>query len=337
MQELADLWRAWPIAGPWHLAPLAGGTNSQVWRATLPDGTAYVLRLLSTQSLPRAQAEFALVRALADRGLPFQVPVPIPTRDGTDIVPLSGTDAPSHYAALLPLLPGEHPERADLAQTAGAAHGLAALDVAFAALPDDLAGEESAPAFGDLARWHPLVPDPVAAVAQLPISEKMIQRVQAILSRVLAAAPALHAALPQQLLHRDYDPSNILMMGERVTAVLDFEFVGRDLRVLDLAVALSWWPYPLMNTGQEWAVIDTFGAAYCRHFPLTEPELRALPAVLRLRDATSFTHRMGRYFAGQESEARMIARVEHTLWREEWLTTHTQRLLDLAVTWQATL
>jgi hypothetical protein len=27
---LEQLWQAWPIAGPWRLSPLTGGTNNQV-------------------------------------------------------------------------------------------------------------------------------------------------------------------------------------------------------------------------------------------------------------------------------------------------------------------
>ena len=43
--------------------------------------------------------------------------------------------------------------------------------------------------------------------------------------------PDLYATLPQQLAHEDFDPSNVLMEGARVTGVLDFEFCARDLRV----------------------------------------------------------------------------------------------------------
>ena len=51
--------------------------------------------------------------------------------------------------------------------------------------------------------------------------------------------PSLYAALPCQIVHSDFDPSNILMEAITVTAVLDFEFCTCDLRALDLVVALS--------------------------------------------------------------------------------------------------
>lgn len=98
-------------------------------------------------------------------------------------------------------------------------------------------------------------------------------------------------------------------------------------------MALSWWPVNLLGTGKEWDLIDVFGAAYTHQMALSEEELLALPAVFRLRDATSLVHRMGRYLAGMETEIRMQSRVEHSLWREAWLSVHQKTLLDHALAW----
>ncbi len=126
---------------------------------------------------------------------------------------------------------------------------------------------------------------------------------------------------------------NILVDDQQVTAVLDFEFAGTDIRVLDLCVALSWRPVNPMGTGKEWDLIDAFGTAYMTHFPLSEGELLAIPDALRLRDATSLVHRMGRYFVGLETDARIESRVKHSLWREEWLSANQGILLRHALTW----
>ena len=149
----------------------------------------------------------------------------------------------------------------------------------------------------------------------------------------MESVPDLYSRLPQQLLHRDYDSGNILMDGERITAVLDFEFASRDIRVLDLCVSISWWPIKLFGTGYEWAVIDAFGQAYTSNYPLTEDELRALPALWRVRDAASLVNRIGRYFAGQETDTRIQNRIKHSLWREEWLSANQATLLQHALQW----
>jgi Ser/Thr protein kinase RdoA (MazF antagonist) len=338
--DFSNLWTAWPVSGPWHISPLLGGTNNAVWRADAADGQSYVLRLSPDLTrIPRIRYEARLLQSLSDKDLPFRLPVPLRANSGDIIVLFEQERGTTALATLSHLLPGNlqdrPPERNDPLGASHAGLTLALLDDALAMLPDiqPSDGFASLPTFGELAHWHPLVSDPLPAVEQLPIDRKSAKQIRAFLSDVLESVPRLYAQLPQQLLHRDYDPGNILLAHQRVTAVLDFEFAGRDIRVLDLCVALSWWPADLLGTGNEWDLIDAFGAAYTRHVSLSEEELLAVPAVFRLRDATSFVHRMGRYLAGMEAETRMQGRVKHSLWREAWLSSHQQTLLQHVLAW----
>lgn len=338
--DAVDLWAAWPVCGPWRLAPLPGGTNNAVWRADAADGQSYVLRLSTELSrAPRLRYEAQLLQALAEAGLPFRLPIALRATDGDVVVSCVSEHGARTLATLSPLLPGSlhdrPPERHDLLSASQAAQALATLDQVLAALPaiHPPHGYVPLPTFGDFARWHPLVSDPQAAVERLPVTCAQIKQVQAFLSDVQEQVPDLYAGLPQQMLHRDYDPANILVDQQQVTAVLDFEYAGRDIRVLELGVALSWWPVHVLGTGQEWELIETFGAAYTRRLALREAELLALPAVFRLREATSLVHRIGRYLAGMETTTRLQRRVEHTLWREAWLSMHRETLLDHALAW----
>jgi homoserine kinase type II len=339
--NLSQMWAAWPIAGPWHLSPLFGGTNNLMWRADAADGQSYVLRLSSDLSrAPRMRYEAQILQALEDQHLLFRLPVPLTATSGDCIVSCESEQGTRMIATLSPLLPGNlhdlPPERHDLLSVSQAASTLAGLDTALAALPDLPApdGYIPLPTFGELTHWHALVPAPLAAVERLPADREQISQIRAFLTEVLESVPGLYATLPQQVLHRDYDPGNILLDRHRVTAVLDFEFAGRDIRVLELCVALSWWPAHLLGTGTEWELIETFGSAYMKALALSEMELLALPAVFRLRDATSLVHRTGRYLAGMEDKVRMHRRVEHSLWREAWLSAHQNRLLDHALAWK---
>lgn len=339
--DIANLWTAWPIAGPWSLSSLQGGTNSVVWRADAADGQAYVLRISpDSTSIPRVRYETALLQALSDKGLPFRLPLPLMANNGDVIVPFEQEQGTHAFAMLYPLLPGNMhdrpPERNDLVMAAHAGSMLAVLDNALATLPDIPFphGFTPPPPFRELASMHPLVPDPLAAIEQLPIEREQARQLRAMLSDVIERVPHLYNQLPQQLLHRDYDPGNILVEDRRVIAVLDFEFAGRDIRVLDLCVALSWWPVNLLGTGKEWELIDIFGVAYLQQVVLSEDELLAIPTVLRLRDAASFVHRLGRYLAGMETESRMQDRVQHSLWREAWLSTHQETLLEHGLAWK---
>jgi homoserine kinase type II len=338
--DILNLWAAWPVSGPWRISPLFGGTNNVIWRADTTDGQSYVLRLSTDLTCaPRMRYEAELLQVLEDEDLPFRLPVPLKATNGDSIVRFEHEQGIETIATLSPLLPGnlhdQPSECNDLLSASHAALTLALLDKALATLPEMQLpdGYTPLPTFGELAHWHPLVSDPLSAIERLPVDREQVKQIQAFFTEVIENVPSLYATLPQQVLHRDYDPGNILLDQQRVTAVLDFEFAGRDVRVLDLCVALSWWPVNLLGTGKEWDLIDVFGTAYTRQIALSEEELLALPMVFRLRDATSLVHRIGRYLAGMETETRMQRRVEHSLWREAWVSVHQKTLLDHALAW----
>lgn len=335
--DMSKLWEAWPIAGPWHLSLLAGGTNNTVYRAEAADGQCYALRLNSDNtSIPRIRYEAALLEAISNMQLPFSLPVPLKAQNDDIVVPFEQEAGKQAFAILSHFLPGSSPDRNDSSIAANAGLALAWLDQALATFPKTYfsAEDQALPSFGMFTSLHPLVPDPLNAVEQLPLNRDHAKQICHFLTTVMGNVPELYSKLPQQLLHRDYDPGNILVNEQKqITAVLDFEFAGTDLRVLDLCVAMSWWAVNLLGTGKEWEVIDAFGNAYIEHFPLDEEELRAFPSIWRLRDATSFVHRMGRYRAGLETDARMQDRVQHSLWREAWLSANQEKLVQHALRW----
>jgi homoserine kinase type II len=333
--DVSKLLTAWSIVEPARIAPLQGGKNNHTWRIEAADGQVYTLHVPPDGAdLPRVRSEAALLYALDEKQLPFRLPLLLRTNSGDIFVPFEQETGFATIATLRPFLPGSRPDRNDLTGAAQAGAALAVLDSALATLSEQIAGQlQSLPAFGDVAHFHARVSDPLAAIEQLPVERDLSRRVRDLLAAVIEMKDDLYNRLPQQLLHRDYDPSNILMDVSGVTAVLDFEFAGRDIRVLDLCVALSWWAFDLMGTGQEWEVIDAFGAAYVRDFPLSEAELQAIPDVLRARDAASLVHRIGRYLAGLESDAIIENRLKHSLWREQWLSSNQERLLHHALSW----
>lgn len=335
--DMSNLWEAWPIAGPWYLLPLSGGTNNTIWRADATNGNSYVLRIIANSShIPHALYEARLLEALSDRQPPFLLPVPLKTHQGDIVASFQQKTGTTAFAIVTHLLPGNLPDRNSIPIAANAGFALAWLDNVLASLPETYIPKENGllPTFGKLTQLHPFVPEPLLAVEHLPIGKEQAKQIQKFLASTMEKIEDLYAKLPQQLLHRDFDPGNILVEAQKVTAVLDFEFADRDIRVLDICIALSWWIVDLLGTGKEWRVLDAFGTAYMKHFPLDEAELLALPAVWRVRDAASFIHRMGRYMAGLETGARIQDRVQHSLWREAWLSTNGDKLVQHALRWR---
>ncbi|GER90363.1 hypothetical protein KDW_45250 [Dictyobacter vulcani] len=238
-------------------------------------------------------------------------------------------------ATLAPFLPGRTSERSTPERAADAGAALALLDQALASvsgysLPKDI---RTLLPFGDLAGRNLLVPDLAVALGQLPVDQEAIRQLQITLTQHMAQVDALYATLPQQLLHRDFDTSNLLIDEHGVTAVLDFEFAAPDIRVLDLSVALSWWPVSRMGTGTEWEIIDSLGRAYVSEFPLTEAELVAIPAMMRIRQFASLQHRIGRYLSGLEQDNAIQNAIKSAQWRFTWLTANQDTLIEHALKW----
>ncbi len=327
----------WPVEPASTLTPMAGGTNNRAWVFTAEDGLSYVLRLAAgTNALNHTRTESALLAALRDIPLPFHLPFPLLTRTGNSLLQIEQDNEQPAIATLTPLLPGKIPART-VENSAIAATALGRLDAALSTIPiASLPASNSDAAFyyGDLTHCHPLIADPFIEVERLLPADQARSMIQILQKSLCDWQRLTDQTLPWQIIHRDYGPGNMLMEREQVSAILDFEFAGADRRIFDLCVAISWWPVRLMETGNEWEMIDAIGRAYTAEIPLTEAELRILPATLRMRDTTSLIYRIGRHLAGLETIQTIQERVQHSLWRETWLQANQRTLLQHALNWQ---
>jgi homoserine kinase type II len=325
--DLTVLEHAWGIAGPWRTELLTRGTNNLVQRVEAPTGS-HVLRIYSnTTDTARLRFERDVLAQLTEARLPFALPTPLPTVDGAYFLDVD-TEQGRALATLTPYIPGQPPDRDNLDQATAAGEALGRLTLAMARL-DTSAEGVSWRSSGDLAHCHPLVPDPPAAFAELPLPHKKRQQLISGYTWLIERIPDLYATLPQQLAHEDFDPGNVLMEGTRVTGVLDFEFCAHDLRVMDLTVALTWWPVRHYGTGAGWPIIAAFARGYARHVILTDDEIAALSTLFRLRAYTSLIHRLGRSRQGLSTLEEALIRAEAAIAREDWVQSNDVRLIDV--------
>lgn len=104
-------------------------------------------------------------------------------------------------------------------------------------------------------------------------------------------------SLPHQLIHGDLNASNVLAdEGNRIVALLDFEFVAWDLRVMELAVCLSE-SAEQASLSRMHAMMDGF----LQQVPLTREELVILPDLLLLRRLDVFFHFLRRWMDGVDT------------------------------------
>ena len=197
----------------------------------------------------------ALLDHLDAKGLP--VPPAIKDRAGVEIQELE-----SRPACLIRFMPGvslSHPTPAQ-ALAAGEAMGEMHRAVAdFAPTRDNSMGVDT---------WRPLFErcgrslDGIAAGLHDDLAEA--------LDKVEAAWP--REGFDRIAIHADLFPDNVLMLGDKVTSLIDFYFACTDIRVYDLAVMHSAWSFDGAGRDYEAAVGDALIAGYERHFPLSGVE-----------------------------------------------------------------
>ncbi len=326
-----ELRNFWPIPEPWSITPIPQGVNNLTQVIETP-AVSYILRSYRRdRSLEQIRYELSVLKSLQGRNLPFQVPVPIPTITGELFAVLSET-----VVSLSSRLSGSPPSGNHLEQTFAAGGALAKLGKALVELQVENTSQAAPfPLSGEFEAWAGISINPTDLLQGLTLAKEEQEQILTFIEEMRILAPSLYQTLPQQIIHRDYDQSNILMEGNSVTGILDFEFCGPDLRILDLTYALSQWPSGLWNTGKEWAVIDAFGQGYCGQQRLTVAELDALPLIFRLRATTGLFFHGGRLAQGVEAPEEFLERIREILATETWLRLHTAELLHHAHNWQS--
>jgi homoserine kinase type II len=108
------------------------------------------------------------------------------------------------------------------------------------------------------------------------IAPGLFDRVSTSVDRVVAAWPA---QLPRAVIHADLFPDNVLMLGDRVTGLIDFYFACTDIRAYDFAVMHSAWAFDALGTPCDAAVGAALVTGYDSAFGLTMAERTALPTL----------------------------------------------------------
>ncbi|MES2043398.1 MAG: homoserine kinase [Pseudomonadota bacterium] len=205
----------------------------------------------------------AMLDHLAARG--NLVPRALPDRDGRVIHELEGRPA-----CLIEFLNGvsvSHPTPAQ-AQAAGAAMGRMHAGLADFTLerPNTLGPDG----------WRELLARCGRDLDS--IAPGLFDRVSASLDLVIAAWPV---GLSRAAIHADLFPDNVLMLGDKVTGLIDFYFACTDIRAYDLAVMHSAWAFDAQGTPCDAAVGSALVKGYDTAFGLTAAERAALPTLAR--------------------------------------------------------
>lgn len=201
----------------------------------------------------------ALMEHLADKGEP--VPRPIRDRRGEALQQLAGK-----AACLIQYLPGVSVSQPTPLQARSAGEALARLHLAGADF------EAERPNGLDLPHWR-------ETAAELGEGLDSIEPgLTAFTARRLDALSGKWPAhLPRGTIHADLFPDNVLMLGDKVTGLIDFYFACTDLFAYDLAVLHAAWCFPPDGSAPGPAHSDALMAGYQSIRPLSPDELAAFP------------------------------------------------------------
>jgi homoserine kinase type II len=87
--------------------------------------------------------------------------------------------------------------------------------------------------------------------------------------------------LPVAAVHADLFPDNVLMLGDRVTGLIDFYFACTDITAYDVAVTHAAWCFDASGRRFDAALSAALLDGYAAVRPLSGPERAALPLLAR--------------------------------------------------------
>lgn len=199
-----------------------------------------------------------LMEHLADRAMP--VPRPIRDRRGEALQEIAGK-----AACLIEYLPGVSVSQPTPAQARAAGEALARLHVEGAAY-----ATERANGLGPQ-WWH----DTATEIA--PRLDEIAAGLGHVVASGLTAVSRWPEDLPRGTIHADLFPDNVLVLGSRVTGLIDFYFACTDLYAYDLAVLHAAWAFEPDGAAPMPAHEDAIFAGYESVRPLSDAERRAFP------------------------------------------------------------
>lgn len=203
----------------------------------------------------------AYMEHLADGGQP--VPRPIRDRQGEALQQLEGK-----AACLIQYLPGVSVSQPTASQARAAGVALAEMHLGSAGFeaerPNTLSlayWREAAEELGE--RLDEIEPGLAATVAE----------------RIEAVSANWPSGLPRGTIHADLFPDNVLMLGDRVTGLIDFYFACTDYFAYDLAVLHAAWCFPADGAAPLPAHSEALMEGYQSVRRLSAAELAAFPVL----------------------------------------------------------
>lgn len=291
----------------------------------------YVLRIYEThRDEDKVAYEHAVLFSLNDFSdeLPFHTPLPVRMPDGNSFVRLPDD---GQLAAMFRFVEGQPPERG-LATLRHLGEATAHLSKVLAKVKVDL-NPVYAPYY-EIEETHPRCSlEQFVQFCHQPSDEfaeerDMLAAIAPYIESVKDKLPRIKE-MPHQLIHGDLNTSNALMNEEgNVAALLDFEFVTYDLRVMEVAVFLADLIRADQPIGETMEQLSAYMEGYRSIIRLSDEERQAMPLLLILRRLDVVVHFVGRYWDGVDDISVARGQIRNMYHLTKWLDEHAGRLVE---------
>ncbi|WP_282941633.1 phosphotransferase [Paenibacillus sp. RC67] len=310
--------------GQWRVEAKESGVNNTTRFVYTPMGT-FVLRIYDNhEDMNKIMYESTVLQQLQRVKLSYRVPKPLSTLKGSPyVVTVSGK-----IAVVFEYIEGERANMTDLHHVAAIGRAMGELTDALSKIQLDI--DAAYEPYYELYEVHPLVTKERLDTWMKEMSDGPLHNEIHLLSsgidRLLNDIPAL-CRLPVQLTHSDIVAGNVLVDGDEISGVLDFEFVTPDLRAMDAAVFLC----ELVRHEDEnsWSLVESFILGYGQAARLNGDEIEALPQLILLRSMVLCIHFLGRHWDGLDEEQDVNRYLVQLSQVYTWLEQNQERLLEL--------
>lgn len=269
-------WRAWRRTDQ--------GSSNMSWFVQTDAGAVVLRRSHNLKTAAGAEFEFALIDHLRGHGYP--APPVQRTRDGAIYAEVGGV-----LHMVMGLMPGRGYKTGDAALLAAAARGLGRYHsiVSELSVPGEPKRSSGLASIGQLGQENLYaavdVVTPLLTAKEGAALHNDARFMARRMEQLNVGLGERQAQLTSLVIHGSYGQSALLVDGDRLTAVLDFDRSGQDLLGLDLVYALRSFcrevPSRAGGVGIDRDRCNVFLRQYRTQAPVAGPDLAALPEVFQ--------------------------------------------------------
>jgi homoserine kinase type II len=280
----------------------------------------YVLRLYNNHGdANTVKLEHEVLKALSGADLDFRVPEPVANREGDTVTVLPD----GKIACLFRYIEGARPDPRNAAQVKALGAATGAISSALNGVNVSFKPQYSPyyelgttyEAMDKRALLELVDREPLFRGQAMQFGYLQDQREQAL--KLCERA----ASLPRQWIHGDICCGNALSIGDRLSGILDFEFVTIDSRAMELAVMMVDLLKREFASGSR-DRLAIAAEAFQDVVALTAEERKLLPVLMKLRLLDITLHFAVRYRDGLDGPDVLSGIVDSCAYGCEWITNH---------------